>query len=559
MTAYRTAYGASAGPRAEYVTGTWAEPKAVLAGQSAGPARPARGRTLERGALAGFERRISRARRERRGPLSEGHDLQALTLPGRRPKKSLLARLLTPLRVVLESLLILAGLTAMGLAALGDRLASDRRYQYLARYRLAGAALAAGFVFLFSGVSVYAVVLPQVGVHAPGQNTLHKLLNRVPGPWRPNRPAHIAPPEGASRASVPVPTTNYPYAGFTPHDVGGPGRSVWITSIGDVPPAVVAAEANPSLPALPPTAKIENVSHQWQTWNNCGPATITMAVSVFGRAQDQTAAMNFMKTTPNDKNVRPDELVAYARSLGLQADWRVGGELSRLKQFLATGIPVVVEVSYLPEPNDWMGHYRLLVGYDDAAGRFTTYDSVIAPGINLSQPYGKFDEEWQIFNRTYIPVYPPEKADLVQRILGRDRDERQMFEHALALSQAEAAARPESGFAWFNVGTNLVALGRTGEAVEAFDRARTLRLPWRMLWYQFGPFEAYLAEGRLADVQALADANLVQSKDLEESHYFRGRALQAKGQVEGARASYQAALRANSRFAPASEALRNLG
>ena len=47
-----------------------------------------------------------------------------------------------------------------------------------------------------------------------------------------------------------------------------------------------------------------------------------MAVSVFGRAQDQTAAMNFMKTTPNDKNVRPDKLVAYARSLGLQA---IGG------------------------------------------------------------------------------------------------------------------------------------------------------------------------------------------------------------------------------------------
>ena len=46
----------------------------------------------------------------------------------------------------------------------------------------------------------------------------------------------------------------------------------------------------------------------------------------------------------------------------------MGGELSRLKQFLANGIPVVVEVSYLPEPNDWMGHYRLLVGYDDAAG-----------------------------------------------------------------------------------------------------------------------------------------------------------------------------------------------
>jgi tetratricopeptide (TPR) repeat protein len=80
-----------------------------------------------------------------------------------------------------------------------------------------------------------------------------------------------------------------------------------------------------------------------------------------------------------------------------------------------------------------------------------------------------------------------------------------------------------------------------------------------MLWYQFGPFEAYLAEGRVADVQTLADANLAQSKDLEESHYFRGRALQAKGQIDAARAAYQAALRANTRFAPASDALKCLG
>ncbi len=62
------------------------------------------------------------------------------------------------------------------------------------------------------------------------------------------------------------------------------------------------------------------------------------------RAQGQTQAMNFMKTNPNDKNVRPDEMVDYVRSLGLQGDWRVGGDRVRLQQFLANGIPVVVEL-----------------------------------------------------------------------------------------------------------------------------------------------------------------------------------------------------------------------
>ncbi|MGH2367271.1 MAG: C39 family peptidase, partial [Chloroflexota bacterium] len=299
--------------------------------------------------------------------------------------------------------------------------------------------------------------------------------------------------------------------------------------------------------------------HQWQTWNNCGPATITMATSHFGRAETQTQAMQFLKTSPDDKNVRPDEMVAYVHSLGLQADWRVGGDLARLKLLLANGIPVVVEVGFEPDPNDWMGHYRLLVGYDDAASRFIAYDSYKKPGVNVAEPYGRLDKDWQVFNRTYIAVYPPEKAELMARILGPDRHDRQMYERALAVAQREAAAQPTDAFAWFNVGTNLVALGRTAEAVPAFDRARALKLPWRMLWYQFAPFEAYLAEGRLNDVLVLATDNIRQSKNLEESYYYLGRAQQALGQIAGARASYQAALQANSGYSPAHHALSTLG
>jgi hypothetical protein len=80
-----------------------------------------------------------------------------------------------------------------------------------------------------------------------------------------------------------------------------------------------------------------------------------------------------------------------------------------------------------------------------------------------------------------------------------------------------------------------------------------------MLWYQFGPFEAYLSVGRPGDVLALTAANLQQTTDLEESHYFRGRALQAQGQTSAARAAYQAAVRVNPKYAPANHALATLG
>ena len=338
-----------------------------------------------------------------------------------------------------------------------------------------------------------------------------------------------------------MPTTNYPYAGFTPHDVGGPGRVAWVTSIGDVPPAVVAAEANPSLPALPPTAKIEKVSHQWQTWNNCGPATITMAASVFGRAQDQTAAMNFLKTTPNDKNVRPDELVAYARSLGLQADYRGGGRPEPAEAVPGQRDPGGGGGELPPRAQRLDGALPPAGGLRRRPRALHHLRQRDPPGINLSQPYGKFDEEWQIFNRTYIPVYPPEKADRCSASWAATRTTRRCSSTPWH-SPRPRPRRPESAFAWFNVGTNLVALGRTGEAVEAFDRARTLRLPGGCCGTSSGPSRPTWPTGAWRTSRPWRTPTWCRAATWK-SRTTSGAGAAGKGQVEGARASYQAALR----------------
>src|SRR5439155_24999741 len=89
-------------------------------------------------------------------------------------------------------------------------------------------------------------------------------------------------------------------------------------------PAVQAPAATeralPPLPAPPASFKLDGFRHQWQTWNNCGPATITMALSHFGRLENQAQAATFLKPNQDDKNVSPDELVAYVHTVGMQAD-----------------------------------------------------------------------------------------------------------------------------------------------------------------------------------------------------------------------------------------------
>jgi tetratricopeptide (TPR) repeat protein len=214
---------------------------------------------------------------------------------------------------------------------------------------------------------------------------------------------------------------------------------------------------------------------------------------------------------------------------------------------------------YTPSPNDGLGHYRLLTGYDDTARQFIFQDSFQAPGVNVRIGYDAFDEDWRVYARAYMPVYRADQAELVAAIAGGDLDEAQLRQRALGVAEEELAARPNDAFAWFNLGMALTRVGRTAEAASAFDRARALRLPWRLLWYQFGPFEAYLAENRLNDVLALTNANLRQAPDLEESLYFRGKALEGLGRWAEARAAYDAALRANPKYAPALHARSTMG
>ncbi len=67
-----------------------------------------------------------------------------------------------------------------------------------------------------------------------------------------------------------------------------------------------------------------------------------------------------------------------------------------------------------------------------------------------------------------------------------------------------------------------------------------------------------LAENRLDDVLSLTHANLQQAAELEESPYYRGKALEGQGRIKEARAAYETALRVVPKFAPALHALGTL-
>ena len=320
---------------------------------------------------------------------------------------------------------------------------------------------------------------------------------------------------------------------------------------------------------LPASARINGFQHKFQEWNNCGPATLAMALTYFGMDINQQDTALVLKPNPEDRNVSPQEMSAYVNEqTPYQSISRVNGDLNTLRRLVANDIPVIIEIGIDP-PGEfrwlgWYGHYLLVVAYDDNAEQFWVYDSWFGTSeepLQNAHPDGRvlkyedLETYWSQFNHNYIMLFRPDQFELVQTIVGEDMNDQIMWENTLARSQEDVTGDPKNAFHWFNLGTSYNALGQYSEAATAYDQARAIGLPWRMLWYQFGPFEAYLEAGRYADVILLADVTLKDRPYFEESYYYKGLALAATSDLQGAQENFQLAADFNPGFLPALEAL----
>ena len=331
-------------------------------------------------------------------------------------------------------------------------------------------------------------------------------------------------------------------------------------------------------PSMAPTPIPESVIligtvHEYQQMNNCGPATLAMTLSFWGWEGDQRDKTAYLR--PNfrqvdDKNINPAEMVDFVETqTDLKVLARTGGDVELLKQLIATGFPVMFEKGQQPHPGDWMGHYALFDGYDDTKGRFSSQDAYIM--ADLPVPHEKVNGHWwRDFNYTYLVIYPPEREGDVLSILGPQPDE--TYNHQYTAEKAQAEIETLEGrdifFAWYNLGSSLIALSDYEGATQAYDQAFSIYptipeddRPWRMLWYQTGPYVAYYNMNRYQDVITLGNQtlNMAGGPILEETFYWLGRAREATGDLEKAIYDYRKAYEIKPLSTPALEELKRLG
>jgi tetratricopeptide (TPR) repeat protein len=351
-------------------------------------------------------------------------------------------------------------------------------------------------------------------------------------------------PAGASLA--PLPTPFDPTPTFTPTPTEGP-----------------SATPEPTATPIPNAVTLTPPQWEKQDWNNCGPATLAMALRYFGWSGDQFDISDLLKPDRGDKNVNVDELIYYVRTRAgwLSADYRVGGTIDTLKRFIAAGYPVMIEEGFILAEGDggggWAGHYLLLTGYDDQRQSFIAQDSnPITGGANRLIGYSDLDNGWHAFNRVFIYLYLPDEQAEIDVLLGPDADRDANRQRALDTAQTEVDRDPTDAYAWFNLGSNLVYFERYGQASAAYDNAFKIGLPWRFTRYQFGPYIAYFNRGRLQDVIDLATSTLYRTYKSEEAMLWRGWAYYRLGNVAAAREDFQGALKVNPNYLDAQYALQ---
>lgn len=319
----------------------------------------------------------------------------------------------------------------------------------------------------------------------------------------------------------------------------------------------------PTPTPIPASVALPAPAYELQDWNNCGPATLAMYLRYYGWEGDQHDIAEVVKPLREDRNVNVEELDYYVRNYAgwLNIQYRVGGTIDDLKKFLAAGIPVMIEEGtklekpFWPGDDQWAGHYLLLTGYDDTAGRFNVIDSYHKEVTSVT--YEELEENWQAFNHVYILIYHPNQAEVVQSLLGEDLDVETNRRKALEQAQAAAQEDPDNAFTWFNIGTNYVYFKEYGQAARAYDKARELGLPQRMLLYQFGPYFAYFHSMRIDDLMASTEyiLKLPSRPESEEAHLWHGWGLFRQGDRAGAREEFLTALEDNPLYLDAQYAL----
>src|SRR3989344_2404231 len=231
--------------------------------------------------------------------------------------------------------------------------------------------------------------------------------------------------------------------------------------------------ATPTLPPIPSSKILSNGNyHIFQTFNNCGPASLSMALRFYGIEVSQAELGNDLRPYQipggdnDDKSVTLEELAEKAKEYGFITYHRPMGNPEIIKKFIANDITVIART--WTKPNEDIGHYRVIKGYDETAGIFIQDDSL--QNKNLQYTYTDFNEIWKKFNFEYLVLVPKDRVQIANAILGEYTDVKVAWQDAVKNSENQLRSDSNDIYARFNLSVALFNVGDYRRSVEEFEK-----------------------------------------------------------------------------------------
>ena len=155
-------------------------------------------------------------------------------------------------------------------------------------------------------------------------------------------------------------------------------------------------------------------------------------------------------------------------------------------------------------------------------------------------------------------LVPQAKIKIADAILGQDKDEKAAWQKASNISRQELAVNPNDAYARFNLSVALYKIGDYQGSVDEFENVESL-LPFRTLWYQIEPIQAYFELGDYDKVFTLTGQILNNwNRAFSELYYLRGLIYQKQGIIDAAKQEFERAVFYKHNFYPAIDLLNSL-
>ncbi len=330
-------------------------------------------------------------------------------------------------------------------------------------------------------------------------------------------------------------------------------------------PATTKTNETPSsmtvpLLQIPQNKVLNNNYYVKQTFNNCGPASYSMLLSYYRITASQQELGQILRPFQNpvgdndDKSVTIEEIEKHAKTYGLHTYHRPNGDIELLKKFITYDIPILTR-TWL-QINEDIGHYRVIKGFNDTTQTIIQDDSYT--GANLSFSYSDFNTMWEKFDYEYLVLVPKEKKEIAEKIIGENINEKVAWKKTASRNIEKLKSNPDDIYSRFNLSVAYFYLKEYQKSVDEFEKVENL-IPFRTLWYQLEPVEAYFMLGNYDKVFTITNNIIYRyNRAYSEVYIIRGKIYKIKGGKTLARTEFEKAVFYNENLSDAKVELNSL-